>query len=132
MISIKIKIKVMAAGQIRNHQVRRKELMASNYVYEDTAEGEQLTNGDLNKLAFRSMLLQAAFNYERMQAGCWLYSILPGLRKAHKNKNDLSKSMQDHLAFFNTHPFDVTFIMGLILAMERRKEDRQAIRGIKV
>ena len=106
--------------------------MASNYVYEDTAEGEQLTNGDLNKLAFRSMLLQASFNYERMQAGGWLYSILPGLRKAHKNKNDLSKSMQDHLEFFNTHPFDVTFIMGLILAMERTKEDRQAIRGIKV
>src|SRR5699024_3018102 len=53
-------------------------------------------------------------------------------RKAHKNKNDLSKSMQDHLEFFNTHPFDVTFIMGIILAMERTKEDRQAIRGIKV
>src|SRR5699024_12206829 len=61
-----------------------------------------------------------------------LYTIIPGLRKTHKNKNDLSKSMKDHLEFFNTHTFDVTFIMGIILAMERTKEDRQAIRGIKV
>ncbi|MBY7142860.1 PTS system mannose/fructose/sorbose family transporter subunit IID [Virgibacillus sp. NKC19-3] len=107
--------------------------MASNsYVYQDPSEGEQLTNKQLNGLAFRSMLLQASFNYERMQAGGWLYSILPGLRKAHKNKQDLSKSMKDHLEFFNTHPFDVTFIMGVILAMERTKEDREAIRGIKV
>lgn len=106
--------------------------MVSNHAYEDTSEAEQLTKGELNKLAFRSMLLQASFNYERMQAGGWLYSILPGLRKSHKNKNDLSKSMKDHLEFFNTHPFDVTFIMGVILAMERTKEDREAIRGIKV
>src|SRR5699024_1381052 len=106
--------------------------MASNYVYEDTAEGEQLTKGDLNKLAFRSMLLQASFNYERMQAGGWLYSILTGLRKAHKNKNELSKSMQDHLEFFNPHTCAVTFMMGIILAMERTKQDRQVIRGIKV
>src|SRR5699024_7997419 len=106
--------------------------MASNYVYEDTSEAERLTKGELNKLAFRSMLLQASFNYDRMQAGGWLYSILPGLRKAHKNKNDLSESMKSHLQFFNTHPFDVTFIMGIVLAMERTKEDREAIRGIKV
>ncbi|SFB12610.1 PTS system, N-acetylgalactosamine-specific IID component [Lentibacillus halodurans] len=40
--------------------------------------------------------------------------------------------MKDHMEFFNTHPFLVTFIMGVILAMEGKKEDREAIRGIKV
>src|SRR5699024_3179903 len=49
-----------------------------------------------------------------------------------KNKNDLSKSMQNYIEFFNTKPFDEFFIMGIILAIERTKEDRQAIRGIKV
>src|SRR5699024_10401801 len=67
-----------------------------------------------------------------MQAAGWLYSILPGLRQAHKNKKDLSKAMKDHLEFFNTHPFLVTFIMGIILAMEQNKEDREVIRGIKI
>ncbi|WP_106496229.1 PTS system mannose/fructose/sorbose family transporter subunit IID [Lentibacillus sp. Marseille-P4043] len=105
--------------------------MASN-VYEDQTPAEDLQPKQLRHLVWRSLLLQASFNYERMQACGWLYSILPGLRHIHKNKKDLSKSMKDHMEFFNTHPFLVTFIMGVILAMEQKKEDREAIRGIKV
>ncbi|TQS71192.1 PTS system mannose/fructose/sorbose family transporter subunit IID [Ornithinibacillus gellani] len=106
--------------------------MVSNYEYQDPTPSERLNPKQLRMLTFRSLLLQASFNYERMQAAGWLYSILPGLRQAHKNKKDLSKAMKDHMEFFNTHPFLVTFIMGIILAMEQNKEDREAIRGIKV
>lgn len=106
--------------------------MASNYVYENQTKAKELEPKQLRHLVWRSLLLQASFNYERMQAAGWLYSILPGLRHVHKNKKDLSKSMKDHMEFFNTHPFLVTFIMGVILAMEGNKEDREAIRGIKV
>ncbi|REJ31153.1 PTS system mannose/fructose/sorbose family transporter subunit IID [Caldibacillus debilis] len=102
------------------------------YNYEDQSKEIALTKKDLNILAWRSLLLQASFNYERMQSARWLYSILPGLRKIHKNKKDLSTAMKEHMEFFNTHPFLVTFIMGIILAMEQNKEDRDAIRGIKV
>lgn len=104
--------------------------MASNYV--DPSKDVRLSKRDLNILAWRSLFLQASFNYERMQAAGWLYSIIPGLRKIHRNKEDLSNSMKDHMEFFNTHPFLVTFIMGIILAMEQNKEDRDAIRGIKI
>ncbi|WP_053218225.1 PTS system mannose/fructose/sorbose family transporter subunit IID [Virgibacillus senegalensis] len=106
--------------------------MASNYVYEDSNPAEELSQKQIHKLAWRSLLLQASFNYERMQAAGWLYSLIPGLKQIHKNKKDLSKSMKDNLEFFNTHPFLVTFVMGIILAMEQKKEDREAIRGIKV
>ncbi|MBU5465423.1 PTS system mannose/fructose/sorbose family transporter subunit IID [Virgibacillus sp. MSJ-26] len=106
--------------------------MVSNYEYQDTTPSEKLNAKQLRTLTYRSLLLQASFNYERMQAAGWLYSILPGLRQAHKNKKDLSKAMKDHLEFFNTHPFLVTFIMGIILAMEQNKEDREVIRGIKI
>lgn len=107
--------------------------MESNvYEYEDKTPAPQLKRKQLRNLAWRSLFLQASFNYERMQAAGWLYSILPGLRNIHKNKKDLSKSMKDHMEFFNTHPFLVTFIMGVILAMEEQKEDRDSIRGIKV
>ncbi|MFB4168367.1 PTS system mannose/fructose/sorbose family transporter subunit IID [Virgibacillus sp. JSM 102003] len=105
--------------------------MAFN-MYEDQTQAEELKPKQLRHLVWRSLLLQASFNYERMQAAGWLYSILPGLRHVHKNKKDLSKSMKDNMEFFNTHPFLVTFIMGIILAMEGKKEDREAIRGIKV
>ena len=69
--------------------------MASNeYVipehYEDLTPAPQLDQKTLNKMAWRSCFLQASFNYERMQAAGWLYSIIPGLEKIHTNKNDLS------------------------------------------
>ncbi len=40
--------------------------------------------------------------------------------------------MQLHMEFFNTHPFLVSFIMGVVLAMERSKERLSVIRAIKV
>jgi len=106
--------------------------MESNTDYENPIAEKVITKKDLNKMAFRSLLLQASFNYERMQACGWLYSLIPGLKKIHTNKNDLSNSMTDHMEFFNTHPFLVTFIMGLILSMEESKQDRETIRAIKV
>lgn len=36
--------------------------------YENKAIGAELTKADINKMAWRSLLLQASFNYERMQA----------------------------------------------------------------
>ncbi len=106
--------------------------MESSVVYQDKSNEKVITKKDLNKMVWRSLFLQASFNYERMQACGWLYSLIPGLKKIHKNKEDLSNSMKDHMEFFNTHPFLVTFIMGLVLAMEENKEDRNTIRGIKV
>ena len=104
----------------------------TNLEYIDKSEGETLDNKTLNKMAWRSMFLQASFNYERMQAGGWLYSILPGLKKIHKNKEDLSTSMKHNLEFFNCHPFLITFVMGIILSLEQKKSDVQTIRALRV
>ena len=100
--------------------------------YEDTSGEQVITKKELHKMVWRSFFLQASFNYERMQACGWLYGMLPALEKIHKNKNDLAKSMKLHMEFFNTHPFLVTFIMGIVAAMEQNKEDQETIRGIKV
>ncbi|MEG1003524.1 MAG: PTS system mannose/fructose/sorbose family transporter subunit IID [Clostridium sp.] len=100
--------------------------------YKNAETKRVITKKDLNTMVWKSLFLQASFNYERMQACGWLYGLLPGLKKIHTNKKDLSDSMKDHLEFFNTHPFLVTFIMGLVIAMEESKEDRNTIRAIKV
>ena len=83
-------------------------------------------------MARRSLLLQASFNYERMQAGGWLYQLIPGLRKIHRNPQDLANSMKMHMEFINVHPFDVTFLSGPVLAMEQNKEKISTIRAVKV
>ncbi|MGO2082632.1 PTS system mannose/fructose/sorbose family transporter subunit IID [Vagococcus sp.] len=100
--------------------------------YKDQAPAENLDNKTLNQMVWRSLFLQASFNYERMQAGGWLYSILPGLKKIHTDKDDLAASMSHNLEFFNTHPFLVNFVMGIILSMEQNKTDIPTIRAVRV
>ncbi|MGL5718139.1 MAG: PTS system mannose/fructose/sorbose family transporter subunit IID [Paraclostridium sp.] len=110
--------------------IEKKAMIHTEYI--DKSEGESLDKKTLNQMAWRSMFLQASFNYERMQAGGWLYSILPGLKKIHKNKKDLSTSMKHNLEFFNCHPFLITFVMGIILSLEQKKADVQTIRSLRV
>lgn len=100
--------------------------------YNDLTPAEPLDQKTLNKMAWRSCFLQASFNYERMQSAGWLYSILPGLEKIHTNKDDLAISMSHNLEFFNTHPFLVTFVMGIVLSLEQNKVDIPTIRAVRV
>ena len=105
--------------------------MESNQ-YKNLTPAATLDKKTLNKMVWRSLFLQASFNYERMQAAGWLYSIMPGLEKIHTNKDDLSASMTHNLEFFNTHPFLVTFVMGIVLSMEQQKADINSIRAVRV
>ena len=58
--------------------------------------------------------------------------MLPGLQKIHTNKEDLATSMTHNMDFLNTHPFAVTFVMGMVLSMEQQKVDIQTIRSVRV
>lgn len=109
-------------------------MMASNLAtnYRDLNPAGMLDKKTLNQMAWRSLFLQGSFNYERMQAAGWLYGIIPGLKKIHTNKEDLSLSMQHNLEFFNTHPFLVTFVMGIVLSLEQEKADVATIRAVRV
>lgn len=101
--------------------------------YQNTTPAAPLDKKTLNKMVWRSLFLQASFNYERMQAAGWLYSIQPGLEKIHgDNKDDLAASMSHNLEFFNTHPFLVTFVMGIVLSLEQNKVDIPTIRAVRV
>ncbi len=108
--------------------------MASNAThYNNLKPAQPLDKQTLNKMVLRSFNLQASFNYERMQAAGWLYCILPGLEKIHAdNKEDLKLSMEHNLEFFNTHPFLVTFVMGIVLSLEQQKADINTIRSVRV
>ena len=106
--------------------------MASN-VYTNLTPAAALDKKTLNKMVWRSLNLQASFNYERMQAAGWLYGILPGLLAIHgEDTEDLKTSMAHNLEFFNTHPFLVTFVMGIVLCLEQQKADINTIRAVRV
>ena len=101
--------------------------------YNNLTPAANLDKATLNKMVWRSLNLQGSFNYERMQANGWLYGILPGLLAIHgEDSDDLKLSMAHNLEFFNTHPFLVTFVMGIILSMEQQKSDINTIRAVRV
>ena len=100
--------------------------------YQDLTPAPQLDKKTLNKMVWLSCFLQASFNYERMQACGWLWGMLPGLQKIHTNKEDLKASMAHNLDFLNTHPFLVTFVMGIVLSLEQNKADTATIRSVRI
>lgn len=59
--------------------------------------GSEISKKDITRLGFRSSLLQASFNYERMQAGGFTWAMLPILKKIYKDdKPGLSAAMTHH------------------------------------
>ena len=100
--------------------------------YQDLTPAPQLDKKTSNKMVWLSCFLQASFNYERMQACGWLWGMLPGLQKIHTNKEDLKASMAHNLDFLNTHPFLVTFVMGIVLSLEQNKADTATIRSVRI
>lgn len=97
------------------------------------SQRSKLTKKELYMMALRSLFIQATFNYERMQACGWVYSLLPALKKVYKNKeNFLKEAIKDHLQFFNTHPFLVTPILGIIASMEEKGDNRNTIKNVKL
>ena len=106
--------------------------MPAQEKYQDLTPAPQLDKKTLNKMVWLSCFLQASFNYERMQACGWLWGMLPGLQKIHTNKEDLKASMAHNLDFLNTHPFLVTFVMGIVLSLEQNKADTATIRSVRI
>lgn len=96
-----------------------------------------LSKRDRWDVMWHSQLLQGSWNYERMQNGGWVYSMIPALRKLYPNKEDMAAALQRHLVFFNTHPYLASPIIGVTLALEEDKAngvevDDEAIQGVKV
>ena len=100
--------------------------------YKNTTPAPRVSKKTLTRMIWRSCQLQAAFNYERMQAAGWLWAMLPGLEEIHTDKDDLAVSMTHNMDFINTHPFAVTFVMGIVLSMEQMKSDVQTIRSVRI
>lgn len=92
---------------------------------------------DLRQLFWRSFLLQSAFNYERMQSLGFTWSLMPLIKKLYKTKEDQAAALKRHLTFFNTHPWNVGAILGMVASLEERKSkepeavDEEGIQAIK-
>jgi mannose/fructose/N-acetylgalactosamine-specific phosphotransferase system component IID len=88
-----------------------------------TMEKSAVTPKDVRSAIWRHLItLQWSWNYERMQALGYLWSMLPILKKVYTNKDDLILAMKRHLQFYNTNPqIGSPPIFGATVALEANK-----------
>ena len=97
----------------------------------------QLTLEDRKKVWWRSQLLQASWNYERMQNLGWCYALIPAIKKLYPDPEDQKAAIKRHLEFFNTHPYVAAPIFGVEMSLEEDRAngapvDDAAIQGVKI
>ncbi|BAD40926.1 PTS system mannose/fructose/sorbose family transporter subunit IID [Symbiobacterium thermophilum] len=87
-----------------------------------------VTPADLRKAAWRhNLTLQWSWNYERMQALGFMWSILPILQRVSRTKEELIANMQRHLVFYNTNPaVGSPIIFGAACALEEKGQGEVA------
>ena len=99
---------------------------------------KKLTPGDIRGVFIRSNLFQGSWNFERMQALGFCFSMVPAIRRLYpENNEERRQAIKRHLEFFNTHPYVAAPVLGVTLAMEEQRAngapiDDGAINGIKV
>ncbi|AWI50801.1 mannose-specific PTS system protein IID [Actinobacillus minor 202] len=104
-----------------------------------TTEIKKVTQSDLNAVVRRSNLFQGSWNFERMQALGFAYSMVPVIKRLYPDPNSPERkdAIKRHLEFFNTQPFVAAPVLGVTIAMEEERAngkpiDDAAINGIKV
>lgn len=72
------------------------------------------------RMYLRSFMLQASWNFERLQNLGFFYLVLPGLRAVYGD--DLPTEVRSqHSGYFNTHPYFAPLVAGTVLRLEERQ-----------
>ncbi len=98
---------------------------------------KKLTNSDIRYLFFRSLALEANFNFETWQNTGFAFTIIPVLKRLYTTKQSMAAALKRHLQFFNTSPYGSTLIFGITAAMEEQNSqdkdfDEESINSVKL
>lgn len=97
---------------------------------------KKLTKKDLTSMFIRSNFHQGSWNFERMQALGYCFSMIPVIKRLYEG-DERKKALKRHLEFFNTQPFVTAPILGVTAAMEEERAngapiDDGSINGVKI
>jgi PTS system mannose-specific IID component len=70
------------------------------------------------RAALRSLLLQGAWNFDRLQNLGWAFCMEPALRELYPDRADRAAALKRHLELFNTHPYMAGYVLGAALKAE--------------
>lgn len=83
-----------------------------------------ITKQDLVRCNRRLVLSrQMCFNYENMQAGGWVWAMMPALERIYgDDKETIIAKNRQYFQFYNTHPWISNLIMAACIAIEETKD----------
>ena len=70
----------------------------------------------LNSIYWRTMTLSSTYNYEKMQALGYIYSMIPVIKRQYKEKQEQVEALKRHNEIFNT----TEYIMSTHPSTEKR------------
>jgi mannose/fructose/N-acetylgalactosamine-specific phosphotransferase system component IID len=93
----------------------------------------ELDRATLRSAMWRHLVtLQWSWNYERMQALGYCYSMLPVINKVYRSREERIAAMKRHLVFYNTNPqVGSPPIFGATVALEAQRQG-QVVDSLKV
>ena len=88
------------------------------------------------QIACRSHTMSAPYNWEKMQALAFLYTMIPVINRLYSNKEDRIEGYRRHWELFNTTPSVSGFITGLAASLEKQGAedptfDKASINAVK-
>ncbi|WP_102399678.1 PTS mannose transporter subunit IID [Haloimpatiens massiliensis] len=97
---------------------------------------KKITKKDRINMFIRSNFHQGSWNFERMQALGYCFSMIPIIKRLYEGE-ERKKALKRHLEFFNTQPFVTAPILGVTSAMEEQRAngadiDDGVINGVKI
>ena len=81
----------------------------------------RLTDGDLARVAARTPLLQATWNYERQQGLGWAWCFAPVLARLYPDPAARRARLAEHTAYFNTQPTLASLALGAVAHLEEQR-----------
>jgi len=87
----------------------------------------RLSFRDQAAMFLRSLAIQGAWNYPRMQGLGFLFILIPWFRKL--DQSGFQNACRRHMGYFNTHPFLAGYVAGVVARMEQEGKGRESVRA---
>ncbi|MEK7823623.1 MAG: PTS system mannose/fructose/sorbose family transporter subunit IID [Candidatus Eisenbacteria bacterium] len=80
-----------------------------------------MSGSDLARVAARTPLLQATWNYERQQGLGWAWCFAPVLERLYPDAAVRRQRLAEHTAYFNTQPTLASLALGAVANLEEQR-----------
>lgn len=72
------------------------------------------------RIAYRSLYVQATFNYERMMGLGYCFCLIPFIERLFEKVSLQAQYLAKNLGFFNTNPYMAGWLIGAVLRLEEQ------------